>query len=114
MDFGFETTALHIFLMRTRLEPRQVPENLFSMSFGEFKVRHVHTIFQKPRFLEEINIQSFRNPNYTTRGGFGHATDCLHARDNHRDPPAGRRNLLYESFPAGTMVDGALRAASMK
>ena len=64
-------------------------------------------------FLKEIKLHAFHNPNYTTRGGFGHDPDCSHPRNEHMEPPAGRRNLLYESSPAGTMVDGSPRAASL-
>ena len=64
------------------------------------------------KVLHAMKIHSFHNPNYTTVRGFGLGPDCLHARDEHRDPPAGRRNLLYESSPAETMVDGSPRAAS--
>ena len=51
MDFGFENCCLHNLLMQTRLEPAQVPEKLFSMSFGEAKVRHGDRIFQKHIFV---------------------------------------------------------------
>ena len=57
-------------------------------------------------------IHSFHNPKYTTRGSFGHKKECAHARNEHMDPLAGRRNILYESSPAGTMVDGSPRVAS--
>ena len=66
------------------------------------------------RFLKEIKLHMFHNPNYTTRGGFGHDKDWSRARKEHMDPPVGRRNLLYESSPAGTMVDGSPRAANLK
>ena len=65
------------------------------------------------RFLKAIKFHAFHNPNHIARGGFGHAKDYLHARNEHMDPTAGRRNLLYESSPAGTMVDGSPRAASV-
>ena len=69
-----------------------------------------NTIFA--RFLREIKLHAFHNPNYTISGSFGHDKDCSHARNEHIDPSAGRRNLLYESSPAGTMVDGSPRVAS--
>ena len=38
MVFAFETPALHKFYWRTSLDRREVPENLFSTSFGWIKV----------------------------------------------------------------------------
>ena len=69
MDFGFEAPALHDFLVRTRLEPSQVSENLFSTSFGLDKVRHGNPIVSKThifaKFLNEIKLLSLHNPNNT-------------------------------------------------
>ena len=85
-------------------------ENCLFTSFGKIKVRHGNPLFT--RLLKQIKRYSFHNHNYTARGDFGHDTDCSHAEQQRTDPPAGRRNLLYESFSAGTMVDGSPRAAS--
>ena len=63
MDFGFEGSCLHNFLMRTRVEPPQVPENLFSMSFGEAKVWYGDPIFHKHLFLHGfLRKSSFTRP----------------------------------------------------
>ena len=44
--FRFEASILYNFLWRTRLEPREATENVFSMSFGQSKGRHGVTHFQ--------------------------------------------------------------------
>ena len=64
--------------------------------------------------LKEIKLCSFQNHNYTTRWGFRHKRYSSHARNGCLNPPSGRRNLLYESSPSGTMVVGSLRATSFK
>ena len=58
MDFGLDRLALHNFLMRTRLEPPQAPENLFSISFGGIKVWHGEPIFHKYIFLQGLYKKS--------------------------------------------------------